>query len=285
MKKMLIADCGSSKISWLFAEGDRHTQFTTPGLNALLTSQPVICERLTAEVLPHLPVDTSIDAIYFYGAGCVSAQVCADVAQALRDVFGNPAVVEVYSDLLAAARSLCGHVPGIACILGTGSNSCVYDGKDIIDNVSPLGYILGDEGSGAVLGKLLVGNVLKRQLPADICSLFHEQTGLDRLDIINNVYRKPDANRFLASLSPFIADHIDCHELRDMVFEAFVAFFRRNVALYEQASQGMPCHFTGSVAYHYADILAEAAETTGFTIGRIERAPMSGLLSYHISEK
>lgn len=282
---MLIADCGSSKITWLLTGFDRTHDFTTPGLNALLTPPHTMRERFAAEVLPELPTDVQLDAIYFYGAGCVSAQVCGEVASALRDVFGSSAVVEVHSDLLAAARSLCGVRPGIACILGTGSNSCVYDGKQIIDNVSPLGYILGDEGSGAVLGKLLVGNVLKRQLPIDICESFYEQTGLDRLDIINNVYRKPDANRFLASLSPFIASLIDRPEMRTMVFDAFVAFFRRNISLYPQAHEGMPCDFIGSVAYHYSEILSQAAAAAGFIMGRIERNPMAGLLIYHTSVK
>ena len=183
-------------------------------------------------------------------------------------------------DLLAAARALCGKEKGIACILGTGSNSCYYDGEKIVDNVSPLGYILGDEGSGAVLGKLLVGDVLKNQLPKELCDKFLKEYDLDRMKIIEAVYKKPAANRFLASLSPFLNKNIEEPSIHRLVLNAFKAFFVRNIENYENY-KSMPVSFVGSVAYYYRDVLAEAAKALDITIGVVIKSPMEGLLKYH----
>lgn len=181
--------------------------------------------------------------------------------------------------MLAAARSLCGHEPGIACILGTGSNSCFYDGQDIINNVSPLGFILGDEGSGAVLGKLLIGDILKNQLSAALKEEFLKQLGLTAPEIIDRVYRQPFPNRFLASLSPFLAQHIEEPDIHKLVLSSFIAFLRRNVTQYDY--QQYPVHFIGSVAYCYREILEEALQQTGIRQGKILQSPMEGLIQYH----
>lgn len=158
--------------------------------------------------------------------------------------------------MLAAARGLCGHEAGIACILGTGSNSCFYNGEEIVNNISPLGFILGDEGSGAVLGKLLVGDILKNQLPPAIKEAFLKQFDLTAPEIIDRVYRQPFPNRFLASLSPFIAQHLEEPGIRQLVLDSFIAFFRRNVMQYDYTQY--PVHFIGSVAHCYREILQEA---------------------------
>ena len=162
---ILIADCGSTKIDWCLLNGkEKVSQIFTTGMNALLMTQEEMTERIKTELMPNLQ-GYKVDEIYFYGAGIISDEIKGHVIGALKANMPGATKVEVDTDLLAAARALCGHKPGIACILGTGSNSCYYDGEKVVANVSPLGYILGDEGSGAVLGKLLVGDVLKHQLP------------------------------------------------------------------------------------------------------------------------
>lgn len=278
----LIADCGSTKIDWCIqSETKVEKQMFTLGMNAVMLTEEELRSRFGSELLPELgDIGTKVTEIYFYGAGCISPEVCGNVARALKANMPWCETIEVYSDLLAAARALCGRETGIACILGTGSNSCLYDGKGIADNVSPLGYILGDEGSGAVLGKLFLGDVLKKQLPADICARFLNEYDLDLLGIIRRVYREPQANRFLASVTPFLSKNIDVPEIHELVYNAFRAFFRRNIKNYEHYSK-YPVNFIGSIAYYFRDVLAEAARAEGCTIGKIVKSPMEGLLKFH----
>jgi N-acetylglucosamine kinase-like BadF-type ATPase len=275
----LIADCGSTKIDWcLIDNGKVVKQIFTSGMNAVMLSQQEIAERIASELMPQLS-DYAVSAVYFYGAGCISDVVCNNVANAIRQNI-NVDDIEVHTDLLAAARALFGREAGIACILGTGSNSCYYDGEKICENVSPLGYILGDEGSGAVLGKKLLGDVLKNQLPDELCSKFLNQYNLDRLTIIRRVYSEPQANRFLASVSPFLLQNIGEPAIHNLVLEAFVSFFKRNVMHYGQHST-LNVDFVGSIAYYYKDVLIEAAEKCGCTVGAIIKSPMQGLIKYH----
>lgn len=180
--------------------------------------------------------------------------------------------VEVNTDMLAAARGLCGHDSGIACIMGTGSNSCYYDGKSIVTNVSPLGFILGDEGSGACLGKLLVGDILKNQMTPELKEKFLKQFDLTPADIIDRVYRKPFPNRFLASLSPFLAQNLGEPCVRALVLNSFKAFLKRNVMQYEDY-QHQKVHFIGSVAFYYKEVLAEAAKEWVSNWVQSSRAP------------
>ena len=277
---ILIADCGSTKIDWCVIEGGKVlAQIFTTGINALLMPEDQIRETIAKELVPGIK-DFKIDSVYYYGAGCLFDDICENVRRAIKANIPTAEVIEVHSDLLAAARALCGKEAGIACIMGTGSNSCYYDGKEIVDNVSPLGYILGDEGSGAVLGKLLVGDVLKNQLPAELCEKFLKEYNLDRQQIIQNVYKKPAANRFLASLSPFLNKNINEPAVHALVLNAFKAFFVRNIANYKNYKE-MPVCFVGSVAYYYKDVLVEAAEAIGAKVGTIIKSPMEGLVKYH----
>lgn len=277
---ILIADCGSTKIDWCVLNGNKlEKQFFTSGINALLMPEEQIRATLAAELVPEAK-DFPIEEVYYYGAGCLSEDICSNVSRAISANIPTAKVIDVNSDLLAAARALCGNEEGIACILGTGSNSCYYDGEKIVDNVSPLGYILGDEGSGAVLGKLLVGDVLKKQLPEELCKKFMEEYGLDRMKIIEAVYKKPAANRFLASLSPFLNKNIEEPAVHRLVLNAFKAFFVRNIANYRNF-KSLPVSFVGSVAYYYQDVLKEAAKALDITIGLVIKSPMEGLLKYH----
>lgn len=278
---ILIADCGSTKIDWcVVRDGKVEKQVFTCGMNAVMLTEEEMRGRIAAELMPELADRAAaITAVYFYGAGCISPEVCANVERAIRA--NIPAsTIEVHTDLLAAARALCGRTPGIACILGTGSNSCYYDGERIADNVLPLGYILGDEGSGAVLGKLLVGDVLKGQLPAELCEKFLRQYDLTLLDIIRRVYREPLGNRFLASLTPFLIENIKVKEVHDLVFGSFSAFFRRNISHYDGKCAPV-VHFIGSIAYYYREVLAEAAAACGYTVGTVLKSPMEGLIKFH----
>lgn len=279
---ILIADCGSTKIDWCVLHNAKvEKQVFTLGMNAVMLTEEEMRTRLASELMPELgAIAEKITAVFFYGAGCISPEVCGNVARAIKANIPSAETVEVYSDLLAAARALCGHEPGIACILGTGSNSCLYDGTGIASNVSPLGYILGDEGSGAVLGKLFIGDVLKKQLPAEICAAFLQEYDLDLLTIIRRVYREPQGNRFLASVTPFLSKNIAVPEIHDLVLNAFRAFFRRNITNYTDYAKH-PVNFVGSIAYYFGDILAEAAKAEGCTVGKIIKSPMEGLIKFH----
>ena len=277
---ILIADCGSTKIDWCLIEnGKVAKQVFTSGINALLMGEEQIRQTIADELVPEIK-GYEIGSVYYYGAGCLFDDICANVRRAIAANIPSAKTIEVDTDLLAAARALCGKNPGIACIMGTGSNSCYYDGVKIVDNVSPLGYILGDEGSGAVLGKLLVGDVLKNQLPAALCEKFLKKYDLDRQKIIEGVYKKPAANRFLASLSPFLIENIEEPAVHRLVLNAFKAFFVRNIENYE-GYKTMSVSFVGSVAYYYRDVLEEAASSLGIKIGTVIKSPMEGLVKYH----
>ncbi len=276
---ILIADCGSTKVEWcLVNDGKAVKTLYTSGINALLMTEVEIADSIGRELIPELG-DAEISAVYFYGAGCISDETCGNVSRAIASHI-PAASIEVNTDLLAAARALCGRETGIACILGTGSNSCYYNGEKIIDHVSPLGYILGDEGSGAVLGRLLIGDVLKEQLPHDLCEKFLKQYNLDRLEIIHRVYREPQANRFLASVSPFLLENMEEPAIHRLVLNEFKSFFVRNISHYE-GYRGLAINFVGSIAYYYRDVLKEAADAIDATLGTIVVSPMEGLVKYH----
>lgn len=279
---ILLADSGSTKTDWcLVDQKNSVTKVRTAGINPFFQSSEEIANELATHLVPHLPT-THLDSVYFYGAGCTKEK-SPIVAEALKKQFEIAGACEVATDMLAAARGLCGHQPGIACIMGTGSNSCAYDGKDITKNVSPLGFILGDEGSGAVLGRTLVGDVLKNQLPKDIVEAFHVEYGLSNADIIDHVYRQKFPNRFLASFVPFLAKHIENKAIFDLVKENFRRFLVRNVKQY-QGWEHLPIGFVGSIAYYFQQPLKEALEAEHMTIGKTIQAPMEGLIAYHTTK-
>ena len=280
MKYNLIADAGSSKIDWVLADSQwrEMRQWVACGLNALMASDDEI-HAMSRCVAENLPKDAEIGEIHFYGSGCATPEICSRIADALAGDLGAD-TVNVYTDLLGAARSLLGRGPGIACILGTGSNSCLYDGTRIVHNVPSLGFILGDEGSGAALGKRLVADAFKGHLPKAISEKFLKTFNLDLGEILKSVYRAPTPNKFLASLVPFLSDHLYNPYVYSLVLKEFESFLLRNVSPYEGARK-LPIAFTGSIAYHFSDILRDAADRQGFTIGKICRRPMEGLLNYH----
>lgn len=277
---ILIADSGATKTDWCVTGGSTSAIVHTTGINPFHQSKETIQRILTNELLPQLAEEVSFCAIYFYGAGCTpeKSMILKDI---LADYFPE-SYIEVKSDLWGAARALCGKEAGIACILGTGSNSCFYDGKQIMANVSPLGYILGDEGSGAVLGKRLAGDCLKRQLPEDICQSFLETFELTPSLIIEKVYRQPQANRFLASLTPFLSTHREIPEIHQLLVSCFTDFFQRNVMQYDFKHHTV--HFVGSIAWYFQDEVKEAATHLGISTGLFIKSPIEKLKAYHFPD-
>jgi N-acetylglucosamine kinase-like BadF-type ATPase len=273
---LLIAESGSTSTDWCLVAPAQRVFFRTRGINPFMESASDIAAMIKAELLPHLQFPPT--AIVFYGAGCVH-KGHDTVLEALTDVFRD-LPIEVESDLLAAARALCGSQPGIACILGTGSNSCYYNGYQIESNVSPLGFIIGDEGSGAVLGKRFVGSLLKNCFSNELKELFLNSYHLTQADIIERVYRQPYPNRFLAGFAPFILENIQYAEVRTMVMDEFSAFIERNVMQYPQARH-LPIHFTGSIAWHFSELLKESIALHHLQIGTICASPLHQLVSYH----
>ena len=278
----LIVDSGSTKTEWLVVENfDVVKQIFTKGINPFYQTESEIMSEIECFLLPELG-DLPIASICFYGAGCSFPEKKAIVCNALGFYFKH-IPIEVQSDLLAAARALCGTEKGIACILGTGSNSCYYDGAEIVDNVSPLGFILGDEGSGAVLSKTFMSDCLKNQIPAELRKAFMDKYELTPAVVLENVYKKPFPNRYLATFTPFLSENISEPAIRDVVYNGFVAFFKRNVMQYE--FQTMKTSFVGSVAFHFEELLLKAAADCGVTVGTVVKSPMQGLIKYHASQQ
>lgn len=282
MKRLiLIADGGSTKTDWMVVcEGAEVARFTTSGLNPIVLGPQRVKELLASEVVPQLQAlmetdDSVISDIRFYGAGCTVEQIPV-VEGIFRELFPEVEEVTVDSDIIGAALALCGHRKGIAAILGTGANSCLWDGNSIVRKTPALGFILGDEGSGAVLGKLFINGILKGQLPTTIRDLYLSETGLSESLIIEKVYRQPAPNRFLASCSLFIAKHKDSAELMELVTENFRQFFRRNIKPYNEPE--LEVGFVGSMAFYYEEQLRRAAEGENIKIGKIMKSPLEGLI-------
>jgi N-acetylglucosamine kinase-like BadF-type ATPase len=276
---ILIADSGSSKTNWsLVSENSEIQSCTTAGINPFYQDKSKIIRLLQEEFI--LPKN-AITSVYFYGAGCTPATI--SVLESVLSYTFKVKSIEVNSDLLAAARSLCQLEEGIACILGTGSNSCYYDGEKIVQNVSPLGYILGDEGSGAVLGKKLIADILKNQLSAHLIQDFQSTYKLSAPEILKKVYRQPFPNRFLAEFTTFIAKHITDSEIKKLVEDSFVEFVQRNLFQYSEVTQ-FPVHFCGSVAYHFQSNLDNVFAQLHLKLGKIIQNPMSGLIEYHMNK-
>ncbi len=275
---ILIADSGSTKTDWALVDNHRAVkELKTRGLNPFQLSGEQIAAELRTNLLPLLS-GVAVDAVYFYGAGCTPEKQPV-VEQALRSVLAVGGQCTVASDMLGAAIAVCGREPGIACILGTGSNSCAYDGQRIVKNVSPLGFILGDEGSGASMGKYLLGNLLKHQWPEAIAARFNEKYGLTAADIIDRVYRQPCPNTFLASFMPFMGENLHEPVVYEFVKENFRSFLQRNVKQYDGWDR-LPIGFNGSIAQIYRQPLEEVMREEGMHLGRIVKAPMEGLVQW-----
>ena len=281
---ILTADSGSTKCHWALVEGESASNepkiIETRGINPVTCSSEQVKEIIAEGLLPQIKA-TEVEGIYFYGAGCIAnAPATLELQRTLQEIFPQATTIVVATDMLGAAHALCGHDKGIVCILGTGSNSAFYDGEQLAKNIPPLGYILGDEGGGANLGKTFVSNALKGLMPSEIVDLMYEECQTSYAQIIESVYRKPNANRYLASFVPFMARHRDRVEIRRCIDLAFDNFIERNLLQYPDVEK-LPINFVGSIAAVFEQELTEALSRHSLTLGKIERSPIGGMVKYH----
>lgn len=271
----LLADGGSTKTQWLLKDDDNVVaSIRTQGLNPYFQTDEKIRQIVKMELLYQIRVQgfspDDVKKIEYYGAG-MRGEMKEKFRTILNGLFDADDIV-IDSDLLGAAKALCGSHEGIAAILGTGSNTCLYDGEKIVKNIPSLGYVLGDEGSGAVMGRLFIGALFKGQLPDELREEYLSDTGEDLSDIIDKVYRQPQPNRYLAHAAKFIRQHLDCEPLEQLVVDNFRAFFRRNIIPYERPD--LPVNVVGSIAYHFEPQLRKAAESEGVKVGKIIQSPL-----------
>lgn len=278
----LIADSGSTKTDWrlVHSNGDMH-RVQTDGLNPYYQTTAQMVATLQDQLLPRLKT-SAVTKAFFYGTGCTGPTVNSTVADALQTVLPNLQQVEVNSDMLGAARATMGHQPGVACILGTGSNACCYDGEQITRGIQSLGFWLGDEGSGGYLGKTLVRDFFQQRLPAHLHEAFQNRYALDRLTLLENAYKKPFPNRYFAAFTPFLTDYLAHPYIAKLVTDAFVSFLEIYVKRLPE-SQTWPVYFVGSIAHYFADPLYQATQQTGLTMGVILKAPVERLVQFHQS--
>lgn len=277
---ILIADSGSTKTAWIYTDQNTRKQFTTGGANPFFRST----EDMVRE-WKESPVDQlrgKVSQVYFYAAGVVNDEKAEVIKKALL-VFFPDAVVRAESDLLAAAHATLGTKSGIACILGTGSNSCLYNGKEIIAHVPPLGFILGDEGSGAVLGRQLVGDYLKKTMPEELRNQFSQSYRIEYGEFLNRVYRQEKPNMFLAGFVPFLKKNINHAYCADLAENAFDLFVERNVSQYS-GYENQPISFAGSVAYHFQEQLKSVFLKRNLKLGEIVKEPLINLMNHHLQQ-
>ena len=281
MTAVLIADSGATKTEWsLTAQGRRET-FSTQGLSPYFFTTEQIADILNTELVPFLQ-QTAPTKIFYYGTGCARPENARIVSDALTTCFPG-SNVEVQSDLMAAARAVCGRAPGVACILGTGSNSCFYDGTGIVKNSPGLGYVLGDEGSGAILGKKVIQYYLYDTYDEDLRSRFDAQFVTTPSEIIDNVYKKPLANRYLASFALFLANNRGHYMIENIIEDGLNEFFFQHLNKYAEVWTS-PVSFVGSIAFGFRDVIKELCNSYEFELGAVLKNPMPGLETYHFQE-
>lgn len=276
---ILIADSGSTKTDWRVIDATNELeQLYTVGFNPMYQEADEIYSTLAETLLPKLIHKTPTE-IHYYGAGCSSPERNKRIEDALSRLFpGAPVYVD--HDLLAAARAACGQEPGIACIAGTGSNTCLYDGNAVIDNVPSLGFLLGDEGSGAYMGKLLISAYLYRELPEELGQSLKNRYNLTKNGILNEVYDSQVPSRYMATFAKFMHEKRKNPVIHAMIYENFSLLFERHICKYEGFPH-LPVNFIGSIAYHFSDELKQVAKKYGATIKRIISSPSEGLIKYH----
>ncbi|MBN1387383.1 MAG: ATPase [Bacteroidales bacterium] len=279
---IIIADSGSTNTNWIISD-DRSVieKVKTEGLNPNFSSSDHISSVVKENILP-LVHDSENIRIYFYGSGCSGNYLCNKVKEAIRKIFRN-ADIEVNSDLLGSARALLGRDEGIACILGTGSNSCLYDGEKITANISPLGFILGDEGSGAYLGKRLLADHLKGIMPPGVSELFSSKYDTHKDLVIEKVYRGEFPSKYIASFVVFLKDNISNPYCSELVEDSFRDFINRNIKFYERYDI-LTISFTGSIAWHFDSILRKVMKSYDLNMGEIIKEPADKIMEFHLGK-
>lgn len=277
---ILIADSGATKTDWrvLYSRKDTRS-FQTNGFNPFFVDTVRIKNEVEKELVPFID-SKGVTEVYFYGAGCSSTEKSIIVEDGLIPLFPS-ARIKVSDDLLGAARALCGHHEGIACILGTGSNSCLFDGKDIVERLPSLGYMLGDEGSGAYIGKKLLKDVLSMSAPKHIRELFEKKYNYTSVDILTHLYKQEFPSRFLSSFTSFISENIGDAYMIEILKSSFNDFLEAQVLKYARNKE-LPIFCTGSVAFHFSSVLKEVASQKGLEIKNIIQSPIDGLTEYHL---
>jgi glucosamine kinase len=279
---ILIADAGATKIQWVvIQEGKASATYETAGFNPYFMEPRILLDAVEKDLVPFINPGY-IRQIYYYGAGCSTMFKCNIVEDVLKEVFDN-ADFEIHHDLLGAARALFGRKEGIACILGTGSNSCLYDGKNILENVTSLGYLFGDEGSGAYLGKLWLTEYLRGRMPAHLKEKFDKRYGYTLENILDSVYSKPHPNQFLSSFSLYMGDLKEDEFVKKLVLKNFQDFFTEQITQYTNF-QEQPLGIIGSVGFYFQDIFKQVAAGYDLKVSRIIQSPIEGLVDYHIGE-
>ena len=281
---ILVADSGSTKCDWILIDSQSNQHKTTSmGFNPFFHDADLVYSKLMENEL-FIEYRNRVSEVYFYGAGCSSEARNRIIANGLKRVFSSAETVLVDHDLKGAALSTSQGDTGISCILGTGSNSCYFDGTDVIEKVPALGYILGDEGSGSYFGKILLSEWLYHRMPAELAEDFAKEYNLTKEGIFEAVHHKADPNVYLASFSPFISKHLDHPYFREMVYDGLDKFVNIHVLCYDNYKD-VPVHFVGSIAYYFKEVLQKVAIKYSFTVGKIEKRPVEPLTQYHINKK
>ena len=274
----LIADSGSTKTEWCLLKNNKPALFTSQGMSPYFVNAGQAEVIIKTEVLSFLKT-SKIDEIYFYGTGCKNPANVKMFKKVFHTIFPQ-SIVKIDTDLSGAAKALCGNEKGIACILGTGSNSCYYNGKRIAKNSPGLGFILGDEGSGAYLGKKLIQHFLYRIFDEDLRAKFIARFVTNDSEILEAVYHKPLPNRYLASFAIFLAENRGHYMIENIIEDGLNDFFFTHVITYRE-SQSLPVHFTGGVAFGFKDVVEQLCISYGLQKGTILKSPMEGLIKYH----
>jgi glucosamine kinase len=274
----LIADSGATKTEWCLLTNGRKKIIFTQGISPYFLTTGQIRELLIKELLPKIK-NAVITEVFYYGTGCSNPNNIKIVKKALLQVI-PAAKVYVSHDLMGAARALCGNKKGIACILGTGSNSCYYNGKTIIKNSPGLGYVLGDEGSGACLGKKVIQYYLYNTFDEELKGVFDATYHTNAIEILENVYKKPLPNRYLATFAKFLAENRGHYMIENIIEDGLNDFFFNHLCKYREI-WSLPVHFVGGVAWGFKDILQDLCNTYEFELGRVLKNPMEGLIEYH----
>jgi glucosamine kinase len=274
----LIADSGATKAEWYLTGNGKTKSIITQGISPYFLVTEQITDLLLKELKPKIR-NAEVDEIWYYGTGCANPANAASVKKALKKVFTD-SKIEVNHDLMAAARALCGKEKGIACILGTGSNSCYYDGKKIVKNSPGLGYVLGDEGSGAYLGKKVLQYYLYGTFDDELRGRFDVTYTTTTAEILENVYKKPLPNRYLAGFAKFLADNRGHYMIENIIEDGLNDFFFNHLCKYRE-TWTLPVSFAGSVAFGFKDVLEQLCNSYEFEMGKVMKNPMAGLVEYH----
>lgn len=278
MSIQLIADSGSTKAAWCLLDGKKKKKIVTQGISPYFLSALQIQEILEKELLPALK-GIQPDIIHYYGTGCSNPANIKTVKQALKKIFPITKI-NVDHDLMGAAKALCGDEKGVACILGTGSNSCYYNGKKIVNNSPGLGFILGDEGSGAYLGKKVIQYYMYKTFDPELMDRFNDKYNTNAVEILDAVYKQPMANRYLANFTEFLVENRGHFMIENIIEDSINDFFFTHICKYRE-SWTLPIHFIGSVAYGFKDIVKEMCHSYELQLGKVLQQPMDGLIKYH----